>query len=108
MQGKNDNSELFYDTWNCLEATIASSELSIFALHPKTITWNFTFTYGTMLGSENSELSFFCTLLKTITQNFSKPTKAFNLENIVQACLVSFQTQRVNKYFSNSAEDQTF
>ena len=33
---------------------------------------------------------------------FSKPTKAFNLENIVQACPVSFKTHRVNKDFSNS------
>ena len=41
--GKNDKSELFYDTWNCLEATTPSSELSIFALYPKAITWNFTF-----------------------------------------------------------------
>ena len=79
------------------------SELSIFALYLKTITWNFTFTYG----SENFELSFFCIILKTITENFSKPTKAFNLENIAQACLVSFQTHRVNKDFSNSV-DQTF
>ena len=47
----------------------------------------------------------FCTILKTITQNFSKPTKAFNLENIVQACPVSFQTHRVNKDYSNSVKD---
>ena len=72
-----------------------NSELSIFALYMKTITWNFTFTYETMLGSENS-------ILKMMTQNFSKPTKVFNLENLVQACLVSFQTHRVNKDFSNS------
>ena len=92
-QGKIDTSKLefFCDTWNCLEMTI-------FALYMKTITWNFTFTYETMLGSENF-------ILKMITQNFSKPTKAFNLENIVQACLVSFQTHRVNKDFSNSIKD---
>ena len=54
--GENDKSEFFYHTWNCLEVTIMSSELSIFALYSKTITWNFTFTNGTMLGSENSEL----------------------------------------------------
>ena len=39
---------------------------------------------------------------------FSKPTEAFKLENIVQACLVSFQTHRVNKDFSNSIKDYTF
>ena len=39
----------------------------------------------------------FCTILKMTTQNFSKPTKAFNLANIVQTCPVSFQTHRVNK-----------
>ena len=85
VQGKIDTYKLefFYDTWNCLEVTK---------------TWDFTFTYETMLGSENS-------ILKMITQNFSKPTKAFNLENIVQACLVSFQTHRVNKDFSNSIKD---
>ena len=42
------------------------------------------------------------------SQNFSKPTKAFNLENIVQACPVSFQTHRANKDYSNSVKDQTF
>ena len=41
------------------QVTIPSSQLSIFVLYPKTITWNFTFAYGTMLGSENSELSSF-------------------------------------------------
>ena len=30
-----------------------------FALYLKTVTWNFTSTYKTMLGSENSELSSF-------------------------------------------------
>ena len=59
VQGKNNKLDFFYDTWNCLEATILSSELSIFALYLKTITWNFTFTYEAMLGSENSELSSF-------------------------------------------------
>ena len=59
LQGKNDKSEFFYETWYCLEVTISSSQLSIFVLYPKTITWNFTFAYGTMLGSENSELSSF-------------------------------------------------
>ena len=58
-KGKNDKSEFFYDTWNCLEVTILSSELSIFVIYPKKVTWNFTFAYGTMLGSENSELSSF-------------------------------------------------
>ena len=47
----------------------------------------------------------FCTILKTITQNFSKPTKVFNLENIVQAYPVSFQTHKVNKDYSNSVKD---
>ena len=56
VQGKNDKLEFFYNTWNCLEVTIPSSEFSIFALYLETITWNFTFTYETMLGSENSEL----------------------------------------------------
>ena len=59
VQGKNDLSEFFYGTWNFLEVTILSSELSIFILYPKTITLNFTFVYGTMLGSQNSELSSF-------------------------------------------------
>ena len=49
----------FYDTWNYLKVTIQSSELSSFVLYPKTITSNFTFVYGTMLGSKNSELSSF-------------------------------------------------
>ena len=93
--------------------------MSIFALYPKTTTWIFTFAYRAMLGSENSELSsfelYFSHFFKfqvtvwepnsAITQNFSKPTKAFNLENIVQACLVSFQTHRVNKDDSNSVKD---
>ena len=47
----------------------------------------------------------FCTILKTTTQNFSKPTKDFNLANIVQAFPVSFQTNRVNKDVSNSVKD---
>ena len=59
VQGKNNKLEFFRCTWNCLEVTIPSSELSIFAIYLKTITWNFTFTYETMLGSENSELSSF-------------------------------------------------
>ena len=49
VQGKNDESEFFYDTSNCLEVTIPSSQMSIFVLCPKTITWTFTFAYGTML-----------------------------------------------------------
>ena len=72
---------------------------------PQNDNLTFTFAYGTMLGSENSELSFFCTILRKTTQNFSKPTKAFNLANIVQACPVSFQTHRVNKDYSNSVKD---
>ena len=79
-----------------------SSDLSLFALYPKSITRNFTFIYGIMLGSKNPEL---CTIMKTITQNFFKPTNAFNLENIVQACLVPSQTHRVNDDFINSVKD---
>ena len=82
-----------------------SFDLSLFAFYPKTITRNFTVIYGIILGSENSEL---CTITKTITQVYFKPTNAFNLENIVQFCLVSFQTHRVNKDFSNSVKDYTF
>ena len=50
VQGKKNKLEFFHDTWNCLEVTILSFELSTFALYLKTITWNFTFTYETMLG----------------------------------------------------------
>ena len=46
----------------------------------KTITRNFSMT---------QVIVFFCTMLKTIPRNFSESTKAFNLENIVQVCLVS-------------------
>ena len=35
VQGKNDKSEFFYDTWNCLEVTIPSSELSVFVTYPQ-------------------------------------------------------------------------
>ena len=59
VQGRNDKLEFFYDTWNFLDVTIPSFELLIFVLYLKTITWNFTFTYETMLESENSELSSF-------------------------------------------------
>ena len=34
-------------------------QVIFFALYPKAITRNFTFTNGIMLGNENSELSFF-------------------------------------------------
>ena len=82
------------------------SELSIFALYPKTITWNFTLhmepclevkipSYHFLHSTENDNSEFF-------------QAKVFNLENIVQAYLVSFQTHRVNKDFSNFVEDQTF
>ena len=40
-----------------------------------------------------------------ITETFSKPTEAFNLENIAHAGLVTFQTHRVNKDFSNAIKD---
>ena len=82
-----------------------NSDLSLFALYPETITRNFTFICGIMIGSKNPEL---CTILKTITQNFFRPTNAFNIENLVQVCLVSSQTHRVNKDFSNSVKDYTF
>ena len=72
---------------------------------PQNNNLDFTFAHGTMLGSENSELSSFALHLKTITQNFTKRTKAFNLENIVQACPVSFQTDRINKDYSNSVKN---
>ena len=82
VHGKNDKSEFFYDTWNCLEMTIASSELSIFALYPKTVTWNFTLTYGSMLrsdnsmlGSENSELSSFAPYWKRKLRIFPSQSK---------------------------------
>ena len=52
-------SEFFYDTWSCLEVTIPSSQMSIFVLYPKKITWIFTLHTGTRLGSENSELPSF-------------------------------------------------
>ena len=81
-----------------------SSDLSLL-LYPKIITRNFTFIYGIMLGSKNLES---CNILKTITQNFFKPTNAFNLENMVQVCLVSSQTHRVNKDFSNFVKDYIF
>ena len=53
-------------------------------------------------------VTIFSTILKTIRQNFVKPTKAFNLENIVQNCLVSSQTHKVNKDFSNFVKDYAF
>ena len=36
---------------------------------------------------------------------FFQANQTFNLENIIQACPVSFQTHRVNKDFSNSVKD---
>ena len=65
-------------------------------------------TRGVMHGSENSELQvivFFALDPKTITRNSYDSTKAFNSENIVQVCLLSFKTHRVNKDFSNSVKD---
>ena len=54
-------------------------------------------TRGLMLGSENSKFQvivlILCPFPKTVTRNFSESTKAFNSENIVQVCLVSFKTQ---------------
>ena len=80
-----------------------SSDLSLFALYPK---------LGILLSCMESCLEAIypelCTILKTITQNFFKPTNAFNSEIIVQVCLVSSQTHRVNKDFSNSVKDYTF
>ena len=82
-----------------------NSELLFLALYIKTIMRNFTFIYGIMLGNGNSKLSFFSLYRKTITQNFSESTKAFNSENIVQVCLVSSKTHKVNKDFSNSVKE---
>ena len=65
--------------------------------------------YGHSDNSEFSEivlrLSFLAQYLKTITRNFSESTKVFKSENIVQVCLVSFKTHRVNKNFRNSVKD---
>ena len=60
-----------------------------------------------MLGREDSEFQVivFCTMLRKITWNFSKSTKAFNLENIVQGCLAPSNIHRVNKDFSNYVKD---
>ena len=99
---KNDKSEFFYDTWNCLEVTIPSSELSIFVIY-QNITWNFTFAFVTMLGEVKSY--HFLHYTENSNSEFSKPAKAFNLANIVQACQVLSQTHRVNKDVSNSVKD---
>ena len=40
-----------------------------------------------------------------ITETFSKPIEAFNLENIVHAGRVTFQTHRASKDFSNAIKD---
>ena len=48
---------------------------------------------------------FFAPDPKTITRNSYDSTKAFKSENIVQVCLLSFKTHRVNKDFSNSVKD---
>ena len=54
-------------------------------------------TRGLMLGSENSEFQVVVLILCPIPKNgnseFSESTKAFNSENIVQVCPVSFKTQ---------------
>ena len=93
-----------FGTWNCLEVTIPSSELSIFVIYPKN---NLEFYFWVCNHACRGKfwVIIFFTILKTTTQNFSKPTKAFNLANIVQACPVSFQTHRVNKDVSNSIKD---
>ena len=95
----NNNSEFLSDTWNHIGRE--NSKLSFIALYPKTITHNFTFTHGIILGSENFTVPSYCfyPTPKTITWNFSESTKAFNLENIVQACLIFSKTHRVNKDF---------
>ena len=65
-------------------------------------------TRGLMLGSENSEFQvivLICALYpKTVSRNFSESTKAFNSENIVQVCPVSFKTQSQ----CNSVKDALF
>ena len=82
-------------------------ELSFFALYPKAITRNFTFTYGIMLGNTSSEFRVivFCSILKIDNSDIFQSTKAFNSENIVQVCLVSSKTHKANMDFSNSVKD---
>ena len=59
--------------------TPATRRLSI--TYPKTVTQNFIFTYEIMLGSEYSE--FFLHYTENDNSELFKPTKDFNLENIV-------------------------
>ena len=44
--GKNGKLDFFYDTWNPMERTVLSSEFSLFAVYPKTITRNLTFKFN--------------------------------------------------------------
>ena len=75
-------------------------ELSFFALYPKMITGSeFYFFIWNYAWKRQFRVIVFCTILKTITQTFSKPAKAFNLENIGLVCS---QTHKVNNDFSNS------
>ena len=75
--------------------------LFFFALYAKTVIRNFSLTHEIMLVMKipilNSELSF-ALHGKTTIQNFSKSTKAFNLKNVVQVCLVS--SRGVNLHMS--------
>ena len=72
---------------------------------PQNNNLDFYFAYGTVLGSENSSYHLLNYTENDNSRTFSKPTKAFNLENIVQACPVSFQTHRANKDYSNSVKN---
>ena len=69
----------FYDTWNYLELTLPSSELSIFVLYPKTITSSLILRLHMERCLEVKILSY---QLLHYTENdnseFSKPIKAFN------------------------------
>ena len=74
----------------------------IFCPIPKNDNSEFSFYTWNDAWKRKFRVIIFCTTLKMITQI---STKAFNIENIFQACLVSSQTHRVNNDFSNSAKD---
>ena len=101
-----DNSD-FSEISEFVLGRIQSSELSFLALYIKTITRTFLWHMESCMEVKisSSKLSFFCSRPKTITRNSYDSTKAFNSENIVQVCLLSFRTHRVNKDFSNSVKD---
>ena len=108
VQGKNNKSEFFSDTWNCLEVTIRVLSCHFFPV-PKNDNSEIYFCMGEPCLEAKIPSYHFVHYTETITQNFFKPTIAFNLENIVQVCLVFFsQTHRVSKDFSKSVKDYTF